>query len=1141
MNSTTNIMRRAVALIAIMLVLSGCMPDQCIDADDFGFPRFTVSARYDPSEIVGTGENEIAPWRDTQFTVNGEPLTIVIKNWSNVTDDNDTGDVSAWSPWYGNSGDGDTKGSALNSINKRFIECTWDGNAGGYGLYSSPETRYAMITNAPCLLHKGVGLYALIATQENDPNANISATPPQGITFHVGDPNWQAAAGYTMFDVNTLGQVYPAGGLVYQYTGADDSGQAVNVDYYDNSKLYFKILDRMHGDNSGQYRVIIKSGINDPYPDPFQYITALVKAQFFGDPNDVTNSTGVVKNIYLQVINNLDYKRFVGAILTLYVMFTAFSFLVGTLEITHTELITRIIKVGIVAALLDPSYGWTFFYNYLFVFFIDGTSELISIIQQAANTGGGSSSLLTMLTAPETVAKVLSLLLTSPTGIIYIVVYLVLLVFYVFISFRAAALYVSALIMIGMIIIMGPIFLCFMLFEFTKGLFENWIKQLMYYTLQPIILLASIAFMSMMIRHEIYSTLGFRICRQDFPDLGPLFTMVDPSDNNGSGTPTSIFFWFFPAPMTGAGFSNTMAVIPVPEAHAVTVDTATISTTSSTGIVSAQSVAVGYQCAAYECNESRYVDLPFLDPGLPHDMEKRSNFLQGLFVQFENLIYLAILLYLMHRFNETAISISKSLNNVVNSAAPEHAAEAAAHGIIAPIQGRVEREVHKATAPARAALREILFQAENATVGKLARKWDESRTNSVAKDALGKGAQQSVLDRVKENHDLDRSDIKPTAKKDYQDAVSQKLQSLCPDRSKEEIDQLADRALTLKKSSENATWRRDHSEDAVKDLLAQATVGFGENDPRTTFNSLDAAKRQDIINLLKQDSGGRSLSDLAQEAKKAEEFQAAYIQEFQAMSKEGHGVLGKRSSAFRAYTEYKQELNKPGTGFFSDSSQAARGDSLNSGYDSLKNALSGGLLEGDTMQYNYENSRLQTYQEEIAERYRVLAQKDLQKEIDSATSLQGKDILRPENLANLKKISPALAMEYENLANEKIKYDVYATLASPSTDADGNPHNPVLMGERYMQEKMTDKQFREAIETTIKLEEEHIRNDRYLTNKRRMDFKDDQDVTDIMNKRDAAIRDEFDKHIALLNEYRQKAGMPVYDPRPPKPEEKPIT
>lgn len=61
-----------------------------------------------------------------------------------------------------------------------------------------------------------------------------------------------------------------------------------------------------------------------------------------------------------------------------------------------------------------------------------------------------------------------------------------------------------------------------MLFGITRSLFENWLRQLISYALQPIILFTGLAFISMIIRTELYSSLGFGVCKYDFPNLGPI-------------------------------------------------------------------------------------------------------------------------------------------------------------------------------------------------------------------------------------------------------------------------------------------------------------------------------------------------------------------------------------------------------------------------------------------------------------------------------------------------------------------------------------------------------------------------------------------------------------------------------------------
>ncbi|CAN7976171.1 unnamed protein product, partial [Ixodes persulcatus] len=265
----------------------------------------------------------------------------------------------------------------------------------------------------------------------------------------------------------------------------------------------------------GQYRLVIKSGVTDTRPDPLQFLTDLIKGVLFG--ND-----GIIKKTYQQIIDTPGYRMSVSAILTLYIMFTGFSFLIGNINLTHVELIVRILKVSIVSILLSTDKAWTFFHDYLFVFFIDGVQQILQIINEASATGPGSQSLLGLLISPQTLSKLFSLLFVDWLGFIYIILYLIALYFIFFLIFKATIIYLTALITIGMIIIMGPIFICFMLFNITRSLFENWLRQLISYALQPMILFAGIAFISMIIRTEIYSTLGFAVCKHDFPNLGPI-------------------------------------------------------------------------------------------------------------------------------------------------------------------------------------------------------------------------------------------------------------------------------------------------------------------------------------------------------------------------------------------------------------------------------------------------------------------------------------------------------------------------------------------------------------------------------------------------------------------------------------------
>jgi len=88
--------------LLLAILFSSCTGDRCIDADDFGFIKLNIPARYKEKDLTKQqGDNQIAPWIESGFTVNGGPLTIMIRNWNQKRNSSD--ELSAWCPWYGTS------------------------------------------------------------------------------------------------------------------------------------------------------------------------------------------------------------------------------------------------------------------------------------------------------------------------------------------------------------------------------------------------------------------------------------------------------------------------------------------------------------------------------------------------------------------------------------------------------------------------------------------------------------------------------------------------------------------------------------------------------------------------------------------------------------------------------------------------------------------------------------------------------------------------------------------------------------------------------------------------------------------------------------------------------------------------------
>jgi type IV secretory pathway VirB6-like protein len=614
-----------------LLSLSSCTSDMCIDAEDFGFESVDISSRYSQDELLGERDRQVGPWRKTTLVSNGKPIMIIVKDWkfkrySGYRTSNNPQEISAWSPWYGGSGDGVT----LSPMNERLPVCQITGNN------MCTNTTYLQVSNPPCIFTKGVGLYALLTA--TDPNANESSMKyPTGLSFHLGDP-------HPSYNLYHLGE--PAGGILFKYTDQNGLTASQLRDQYAGTRLYLKILDSHYKDNSGQYKVIIKSGADYAAVGPIGKVLEECKRVLFGSSS--SDRYGLVKNIYNGILNDSRYQSAVRSLLVLYIMFSGLGFLVGTVNVSHTEFAIRVIKICFITVMMNSAQSWSFFHDYLFVFFIEGVDE---ISNKFIGQDGSSSSLayfdtmLSLMLGVKTMAKLSSLLFTTWFGFIFIIVYLALCFGYMWIMMKAVVLYLTSIIFIGLIITMAPIFLCFSLFNVTKSLFDNWLKQLVSYTLQPIILIVGLSMAGVIIRHEIYTTLGFTVCKKGLFDMGAeLFAAAD--EVLGSGTmpsPTSFLYWWFPkrSPSDFCNSNSRYDTIPVPEDYVQ---------------------SDGTYCAAYACSERRCIDMPFINLNDPLDVSKLDMIKgSGSITLLHSLIIFFLMMYLLKKYNDASETIAKSI------------------------------------------------------------------------------------------------------------------------------------------------------------------------------------------------------------------------------------------------------------------------------------------------------------------------------------------------------------------------------------------------------------------------------------------------------------------------------------------------
>ena len=244
----------------------------------------------------------------------------------------------------------------------------------------------------------------------------------------------------------------------------------------------------------------------------------------------VIAKVGQAERIYKLLINDSRYQAILNIAIVLMFTFFGMTYLMGVSELSQTEIITRVFKIGIIYLFVSPT-GWDWF-NSLFVRFFKGGSDHLAFlmassfdsspeIQSAlANADYYDKSILFgsvdrvfgIFFSDAVLKKVSALLFASIFGWAYLLIVLMSFVLYVYAVSNAVLLYLTAQIFMSILFTLGPIFFIFILFSQTKEMFDNWLKQLIGFSLQQILILTTLAFFNMLMYEVIKMALGYKIC-----------------------------------------------------------------------------------------------------------------------------------------------------------------------------------------------------------------------------------------------------------------------------------------------------------------------------------------------------------------------------------------------------------------------------------------------------------------------------------------------------------------------------------------------------------------------------------------------------------------------------------------------------
>ena len=252
------------------------------------------------------------------------------------------------------------------------------------------------------------------------------------------------------------------------------------------------------------------------------------------DMNGVSGNTGQAERIYTALINDPTFKLISKAVFVLAIAFYGVGYLMGVSEFSQKEIISRVIRIGIIYLFIGSSGGWYWFDKFFVTFFKEGTDYLAFIMATAfdsspeleaaiANNDFYDKSILFasvdnvfgIFFSDAAQKKIAALLFASIFGWAYLLIIYFGFMLYVYAVANAVLLYLTSQVFISVLFVIGPLFFVFLFFNQTKEMFDKWLGQLIAFSLQQIFLLTTLAFFNMLMYEALKMSLGFKVCWQD--------------------------------------------------------------------------------------------------------------------------------------------------------------------------------------------------------------------------------------------------------------------------------------------------------------------------------------------------------------------------------------------------------------------------------------------------------------------------------------------------------------------------------------------------------------------------------------------------------------------------------------------------
>ena len=331
----------------------------------------------------------------------------------------------------------------------------------------------------------------------------------------------------------------------------NDLGNAGEINKY---KLIFRIndVDNIAFNNNGKYEVdiIVNKFDNDRSAGIVNKILKIITPIFFETPDDPNTdideyNQGMLKNFYLKLTSHGLFKSVLNIAIVMSLSFYGLGFLMGVSEIKHSEIMKILFKIGFIYLFISPSIGWVWYNKFFVALFTSATDYLtfsVALIFGNAESitnkivagdysdksvlFASTDRILTILFSDAVVGKVGALLFSSVFGWVYFLLMVYTFINYIYAIANTILLFITCQITTIVLLVIGPFFFIFLLFNITKDMFDNWVKALISFSLQQIFLVLVISFFNGIIEVFLKNALGYRVCWTEVLKLNIILTTV---------------------------------------------------------------------------------------------------------------------------------------------------------------------------------------------------------------------------------------------------------------------------------------------------------------------------------------------------------------------------------------------------------------------------------------------------------------------------------------------------------------------------------------------------------------------------------------------------------------------------------------